>query len=158
MDSAVRSRYAAYLDSVNQQQRWTASRQRDVLRHALSAESFYEWSTGKGGPLLGLDPVQQVPISDHLPELVYILGSPSQIKKILTLEINGQVSIKNGRSYFPQRIEHFTNGLGPCFCAEDTSPLIDLIRCMTRLRTLDAQFSSCSSISDISFWALRHIL
>ena len=32
--SAVRSRYKAYLDTVNQQQRWTASRQRDILRCA----------------------------------------------------------------------------------------------------------------------------
>lgn len=64
VDSAVRSRYAAYLDSVNQQQRWTASRQRDILRRtlpklpnihhvvvtatSLTAEAFNEWSTGKG--------------------------------------------------------------------------------------------------------------
>jgi hypothetical protein len=34
--SAVRSRYLVYLDTVNQQQRWTASRQRDILRYALA--------------------------------------------------------------------------------------------------------------------------
>ena len=87
VNSAVRSRYAAYLDSVSQQQRWTASRQRVVLRRALPklqnihrlifsatsliAETFEEWSTAKGGPLLGLDPVPQGPIDDHLSELVH---------------------------------------------------------------------------------------
>jgi hypothetical protein len=33
--SAVRSRYTAYLDSVNQQQRWTVSRQKNLLGCAL---------------------------------------------------------------------------------------------------------------------------
>ena len=35
LDSAVRSRYMAFLDFVNQQQRWKASRQRDFLGCAL---------------------------------------------------------------------------------------------------------------------------
>ncbi|MCJ1423576.1 hypothetical protein MMC29_001460 [Sticta canariensis] len=174
VDSAVRSRYAAYLDCVNQQQRWTASRQRDILRRALpklpnihhvifsatslTAETFEAWSTGKGGLLLGLDPVQQAPIDDHLSELVHVLESPFHTIKSLTLEVNGRVSIMKGGSYFLQHIEHFTVRLGPCFCDEDTSPLVDLIRSMIRLQTLDVQFSSCSGTSDTSFWALRPIL
>ena len=173
MDSAVRSRYAAYLDSVNQQQRWTASHQRDILRRALpklpnihhvifsatllTAETFEGWSIGKEGLLLGLDPVQQAPIDDYLSQLVHVLESPFHTIKSLTLEINGQASM-NGRSYFLQHIEHFTVRLGPCFCAEDTAPLMDLIRSMIRLQTLDVQFSSCSSTSDTSFWALKQIL
>ena len=174
VDSAVKSRYAVYLDCVNQQQRWTASRQRATLRRVLpklpnihhvifsttllTAETFEEWSTGKGGLLLGLDPVQQATIDDHLSELVHALESPFHTIKNLTLEVNGRVSIMNGGSYFLQHSERFTVRLGPCFYDEDTSPLIDLIRSMIRPQTLDVQFSSCSSTSDTSFWALRQIL
>lgn len=125
---------------------------------SLNAKTFDEWSTGKGEHLLGLDPVQQAPIGDYLSELVQLLGSPSHSNKILTIEINDQISIMEGRSHFLQHIEHLTVRLGPCFCAEDTSPLIDLIRCKTRLQTLDVQFSSCSRTSDTSFWALKQIL
>ena len=91
--------------------------------------------------MLRLNPVQQAPIGNHLSELVHVLGSPSHCIRILTIKNNGQVSIMEERSHFLQHIEHFTVCLGPCFCAEDTSPLIDLIRCMTRLQT-----STCSSL------------
>lgn len=174
VDSAVRSRYTAYLDSVNQQQRWTTSRQRDLLGCALpmlpnihhviftatwlTTEAFKEWSVGRGGPLLGLEPIHQAPIGDHLSELIHILGSPSQNIKSLIIEINGQVTVTNRSSYFLQHIENFTVRLGPYFRAEDASPLIDLIRCMTRLQTLDVQFSSCDGASDTSFWALQELL
>jgi hypothetical protein len=116
VDSAVRSRYTAYLDSVNQQQRWTASRQRDILRLALpklpnihrvvftatslTAEAFNEWLAGRGGVLLGLDPVQQAPVADHFSELVHVLGNPSRSITSLTIEINSLVNITNRSSYF----------------------------------------------------------
>ena len=172
-NSALRSRYRAYLDFVNQQQRWTPSRQRDLLGRALpklpnirhviftvtwlTTEAFREWSVGRGGPLLGLEPIHQAPIGDHLSELIHILGSSSQNIKSFTIEINGQVTVTNRSNYFLQHIENFTVRLGPYFRAEDASSLIDLIGCMTRLRTLDVQFSSCGA-SDTSFWALQEIL
>ncbi|KAI9874228.1 MAG: hypothetical protein M1830_010043 [Pleopsidium flavum] len=123
-DSAVRSRYTAYLDSVNQQQRWTASRQSDLLGCALlklpnihhviftatwlTTETFDEWSTGRGGLLLGLDPVHQAPVGDHLSELMPVLGTSHKKIKSLTIEINGQVTITNRTRYFFQHIENFT--------------------------------------------------
>lgn len=91
VNPAVRSRYAAYLDCVNQQQRWTASCQRDILRHALlkllniyyvifaaaslTLKTFDIGSTGRGTHLHGLDPIQQGLVDDHLSEVVYILGN-----------------------------------------------------------------------------------
>ena len=125
---------------------------------SLTAETFEEWSIGKGGLLLGLDPVQQAPIDDHLSELVHVFDSSFRTVKNLALEVNGRVSIMNGRSYFLQHNEQFTFRLGPCFCDEDSSPLIDLIWSMVRLQTLDVQFSSCRKPSDTSFWALRQTL
>lgn len=174
MDPAVRSMYAAYLECVNQQQRWTASRQRDILRHALpklpnihhvvftaaslTVKTFDIGSTGRGTHLHGLDPIQQGLVDDHLSEVVHILGNAFQSVRSLTVEINGQLSIADRRAYFLQHIERFTARLGPCFCAEDVPSLIDLIGHMTGLQTLDVEFSPRSSTSDTSFWALRELL
>lgn len=79
--SAVRLKYSAYLDTVVQQQRWTTSRQRDILRCALaklpsichvmftttwlSVEALDKWSTGRGGLLLELDPIHYAPVDNH---------------------------------------------------------------------------------------------
>ena len=123
----------------------------------LTTEAFKEWLVGRGGPLLGLEPIHQAPIGDHLSELIYILGSSSQNIKSSTIEINGQVTVTNRSSYFLQHIENFTLRLGPYFRAEDASPLIDLIKCMTMLQTLDVQFASCDGASDTSFWALQEL-
>ena len=64
----------------------------------------------------------------------------------------------DGRNHLFWHIEHFIVRLGSYFCAKNTSPLIDLIRSMIRLQTLDVQFSLCSSTSNTSFWALKQIL
>jgi len=173
-NSALRSRYTAYLDFVNQQQRWTPSRQRDLLgkalpklpniRHViftatwLTAETSKEWLRGRGAVLLGLDPIQQAPVGDHLSDLVHILGNSFQSVKSLTVEINSEVTITDRRSYFLQRIEKFTARLGPCFRVEDAPSLINLIGYMTRLQTLDVQFNSYNGVSDTSFWALQGLL
>ena len=102
-------------------------------------------SIGKGGLLLGLDPVPQAPIDDHLSELVHVLESPFHTIKILTFEINGQVSIMGGRNHLFRHIEHFIVCLGSYFCVKHISPLIDLIRSMIRL-----QASTCSSLSVVA--------
>ena len=147
--STIRSRYSAYLNTVNQQQRWTASRQRDILRCALAKlpnirhviftitwltiKAFNKWSTGRGGLLLELNPIHHALVDDHLSELAQVLGTYSGKIKSLTIEVNSQVTIANQSRYFLQHIENFTVRLGPCFRAEDTSRLIDLIKCMIRL-------------------------
>jgi len=108
--------------------------------------------------LLGLDPIQQAPVGDHLSDLVHILGNSFQSVKSLTVEINSQVTITDRRSYFLQRIEKFTARLGPCFRVEDAPSLMNLIGYMTRLQTLDVQFNSYNGVSDTSFWALQGCL
>lgn len=108
--------------------------------------------------LLGLDPIQQAPVSDYLSELVHILENSFQIVQSLTVEINSQITIMDRRSYFLQRIEKFTARLGPCFRVEDAPSLINLIRYMTRLQTLDVQFNLYNGVSDTSFWALQGLL
>lgn len=115
-------------------------------------------SVGRGRPLLGLEPIHQPPIGDHLSELIHILGSSSQNIESLTIEINGQVTVTNWGIYFHEHIENFTVRLGPYFHAEDASPLIDLSKCMTRLQTLNVHFPTCDSASDTSFWALQELL
>ena len=123
----------------------------------LTIEALDKWSAGRGGLLLELDPIHHAPVDDHLSELAQVLGTYSEKIKSLTIEVNGQVTIANQSRYFLQQIENFTIRLSPSFCAEDVLTLIDFIRCMTRLQTLDVQFSTCTSASDTSFWALQEI-
>jgi hypothetical protein len=171
---ALRSRYTAYLDFVNQQQRWTPSRQRDLLGQALpklpnirhviftatwlTAETFKEWSRERGAVFLGLDPIQQAPVGDHLSELAHILADTFQSVKSLELEVNGQVTITEEKSCFLQRVKKFTARLGPCFRVEDAPSLIDLIGHVPRLQTLNVQFYSYNGVSNTSFWALQGLL
>jgi hypothetical protein len=117
----------------------------------LVSETFNEWSTGRGFILLRLDPIHQAPLGDHLSELMDVLRTYSKKIKSLTIEINSQVTIANRSRYFLQYIKNFTVRLSPCFHTEDASPLINLIKCMTRLQTLEVQFSSRNSASDTSF-------
>ena len=102
--SAVRSRYSDYLDTVKQQQRWTASRRRDILRCALAKlpnirhvmfsttwltiEALDRWSTGRGGLLLELDPMHHAPVDDRLSELAQVLETYSKKIKSSTIEVN----------------------------------------------------------------------
>lgn len=47
---------------------------------------------------------------------------------------------------FLKHIENFIARLDPCFRTEDATPLVDLIRCITSLQTLDVRYSSCDGI------------
>jgi len=64
----------------------------------------------------------------------------------------------NWRSYFLQCIEKFITCLDSCFCVENVSSLINLMRYMTRLQTLNMQFNLYNDVSDMSFWALQELL
>lgn len=113
---------------------------------------------GRGAILLGLDPIQQALVGDHLSELAHILADTFQSVKSLRLEINGQVTITDQRNCFLQCVENFTARLGPYFRVEDAPSLIDLIRYMTGLQNFDVQFYSYNGVSDTSFWALQGLL
>ena len=108
--------------------------------------------------MIELNSIQQASVSDHLLNLIHILENSFQSVKSLTVKINSQIIIMNWRSYFLQHIKKFIACLNPCFCVEGVSSLINLMRYMTRLQTLNMQFNLYNDVSDTSFWALQELL